>query len=193
MEKNEVYVTEAFIVKKEVRGEENERITLYTEKYGLISVHSQASKSAKSKLRTQLNTHALLYVNLVHGKSGWKLTGAEEIESPFHFSRDSRFSLLHSLAELIHRFEGSEENRKLWGEVEYLFSVLRDEENTNLFESNLDEMKLILTIRTLSALGYWNRPGKRLPRYTKQDCELVKNGKTTLEEKIAEAVKETQL
>ena len=188
-----MYITKAFIVEKDNRGEESEQIVLYTKEYGLIYTHSQASKKTTSKLRPQLNTYALLYVNLVHGKTGWKITGVEEIESPFQFSRDVRFRLLHTFSKLIKRFEGNEKNKKLWAELEYLFSFLKNEESIQFTEQYNEEINLIITIRTLSALGYWNRPGKRLPRYTREDCEFIRKGRLLIKHKITEAIEETQL
>ena len=81
----------------------------------------------------------------------------------------------------------------MWGELEYFFSFLKNEESTELSEQYKREIELIITIRILSALGYWNRPGKRLPRYTKEDCGLIRGRGMILEKHITEAIKETQL
>ncbi len=193
MEKNEVYSTKAFILKKDIRGEENEQVVFYTRNYGLIYTHSQASRKIQSKLRQQLNLYTFAHINIVHGKAEWKLTGIEEIVNPFPFSRDMRFFLLKKIAREILRFGGGEKNEKVWGEIEYFFSFLRSEESIKLANRYREELELIIQIRILSALGYWNRPGKRLPRYTKEDCEFVQKGKSIIEQKIAEAIKETQL
>ena len=193
MEKNEVYSTKAFILKKELRGEENERVAFYTQDYGLIYIHSQASRKMQSKLRQQLNLYAFSYINIVQGKREWKLTGVEEIVSPFPFSRSTQFLLLKKIAREILRFGGGEKNEKVWGELEYFFSFLKSEESIKLTEQHRKEIELIISIRILSALGYWNRPGKRLPRYTKEDCELIRGRGMILEKHITEAIKETQL
>ena len=193
MEKNEVYATKALILRKDLRGEENELVTFYTQDYGLIRIHSQASRKIQSKLRQQLNIYTFSYINIVQGKREWKLTGIEEIVSPFPFSRGAQFPLLKKIAREILRFGGGERNEKVWGEIEYFFSFLKSGKSIELSEEYKKEIELIITIRILSALGYWNRPGKRLPRYTREDCELIRERGFILERYVIEAIKETQL
>jgi recombinational DNA repair protein (RecF pathway) len=186
---NDIYSSEAFIIKTIDRGEKNQIVFAYTEKFGLIYAHIQSNRAIGSKLRQKLNLYALVSLNLVQGKQIWRITGIEEIISPFQFTKDRRFLILKSSSLFLLRFTGEEKNKILWREIKELMNLLQKKWNSQ-YNEYWEEIIIIHKIRVLNALGYWKE--KILP-YSKENGEKIKKEKEAFQEKISSSIESSQM
>lgn len=71
-----IYDTPAIVLSARESGEANAVLTLYTRSLGVIRVHGQGLRYAKSKLRPSLPLFAEIVVALVRGREWWRLVDA---------------------------------------------------------------------------------------------------------------------
>lgn len=72
------YRTEALVLGREMRGEGDALITLFTKEFGLVRTEVKSVRLERSHLRYALQTYTLLDATLVRGKSTWRVAGAKE-------------------------------------------------------------------------------------------------------------------
>ncbi len=136
--------------------------TLYTREFGLVRAIAQGIREIKSKLRYSLQPYSLSVVNLVHGRSGWRITNARLEKNYFAVSDEAdmavdrhgtrRVVLAHACALLKRMLHGEERNAELFDSfiegLAFLESVADDK---------LPDVEVIIVLRILYHLGYVGR------------------------------------
>lgn len=147
-----IYQTPALILKTKNTRESNKLVYLYTKKFGLIYANMQSLREMKSKMRYHLHPYSLVDVDLVSGRSIWRITGIHEKESAFNLVKTPWYRLVSLISDTLVRLcTGEEENELLWRDIILFF------ENLNVKnEKFMEEYEIIMMVRVLHALGYWN-------------------------------------
>src|SRR3989344_5676480 len=78
-----IYETDAFVFSALPHGEASRYMVLYTREFGLVRAAAQGLRELKSKLRYSLQPFSLSVVNLVHGRSGWRIVNARLAKNYF--------------------------------------------------------------------------------------------------------------
>ena len=158
-----IYHTEALILGGLMRGEGDRLLYCYTKELGFILVHAKSVREGRSKLRYALQTFAHTHIDLVSGKSGWRLVSARPIDS-FRESWDhaEKRRILARHAQLLRRLiQGEERHEKLFDDVlssvYFLHSLTKDE--------SLSDVELLMVVRLLDELGYWGKKEKFAPLF----------------------------
>lgn len=147
---HQIQHTQAVVLKVINIEESSKLLYLFTKKFGLIHAKGQALREERSKLRSHLNLFSLVGVDLVHGKSLWKITGAAEETSVFSFS-ETFFSFMDRFSKLILRLcQGEEAEDKIWKDLVSLFSIFPHTD-----KRFLPALEILIVVRLLSHLGYW--------------------------------------
>lgn len=161
-----VYHTEAIILGGRAAGEGDRVLYCYTRLVGLVAAYAKSLREERSRLRYALQTFAHAEIDLVRGKGGWKLVSAHPIDSFGSLWRHpSKRRIVASHAHLIRRLiNGEERHELLFDDMLSGLQFLSGIEN----EAELHACELILVIRMLSRLGYWDS-GKLFPQLAKEN------------------------
>jgi len=169
-----IHQTEGFIIDSKNTGQADRVLFVFTEKLGLVAAAAKSVREMRSKLRPHLQEGMQSRFSLVHGKSGWRVTGAEQVVSWFEIlSGDSlKQSIFARVSFLLRRFlHGEEPHQELYNLLSHGFTFLRDLESE---KKKLDAFEALIVLRVLNLLGYvgknsvaeslwsipyiWNRP-----------------------------------
>lgn len=158
-----IYHTEALILGGLPRGEGDRLLFCYTKELGLVLAHAKSIREGRSKLRYALQTFAHTYIDLVSGKSGWRLISARPVSSfRESWSDGEKRRILARQAQLLRRLiQGEERNEKLFDDVllgvHFLHTLTED--------NDLLEVELLMVVRLLHELGYWGNKEKFAPLF----------------------------
>lgn len=144
------YTSLGFLVWSRGSGEADRNLLFYTKEFGMILAHATSVRHSKSKLRSHLNTGALLSLTLLKSKQRWKLTEAEVIRetlTPKSAGYRTFVQILSVVKSLVH---GEEKNDALFG----AFSELHNFLSENSEGEYLDAAECLAMIKILHALGY---------------------------------------
>lgn len=134
------YTTQSFVLSASQYGEHDALYTCITEEFGVLRARATGARKEDSKLRYSLQVGAHIWLSLVQGRAGWRITGAVLIHEPSH-TTITLFARLGKLAErLVH---GQERN-------DALFSIFKDCRAV----SDIRSSELLLVIQMLVSLGY---------------------------------------
>ena len=146
-----IYQTQALILKTKNMRESNKLVYLYTQKFGLIYASMQSLRELKSKMRYHVHPYSLVDVDLVSGRNIWRITGIHEKESAFDLVDTPWYRLVSLVSDtLIRLCVGEEQNQILWENVALFLDNLKGN------EEHKNEYEIIMMVRILHALGYWN-------------------------------------
>lgn len=150
-----IYHTEVLILGGSMKSEGDRLLYCYTKEFGLILAHAKSVREGRSKLRYALQTFAHAQIDLVSGKSGWRLVSARPMNS-FRDSWDhaEKRRILARQAQLLRRLiQGEEQHEKLFDDVLSGVNFLQ-----HLTEDTyLPEAELLMVVRLLDQLGYWGK------------------------------------
>lgn len=148
-----IYRTRGLILGSVSVGESNRFYKIFTEELGLIGATAQSVREERSKLRFSLQNYAWVKLDLVRGKSGWKIiSGAEDRAYAFIKKEGSAQKIFARACLLIVRLvHGEEQDQKLF---EDLLSVAEFLEKNSLPQSLETYFETLLTLRVLVRLGY---------------------------------------
>lgn len=156
-----IYHTEALILGGLMKGEGDRLLYCYTKELGLVLAHAKSIREGRSKLRYGLQTFAHAHVDLVSGKSGWRLISARPIHSfSESWGHAGKRRILARQAQLLRRLiQGEERHEKLFDDVlqgiYFLHGLSLDED--------LPDAELLMVVRLLDELGYWGDKEKFTP------------------------------
>jgi recombinational DNA repair protein (RecF pathway) len=85
-----IYKTEALIIRITPNGEANMDVTFFTRDLGKITARVQSARKSESKMRMHLTRYNHVMIDLVRGKSIWRLTGVQSL-SPLSIFQDQLF------------------------------------------------------------------------------------------------------
>ena len=148
-----IYHTEALILGGMARSEGDKILYCYTKDMGLIFAHAKSIREGRSKLRYALQTFAHTEIDLVSGKSGWRLISARPIES-FRGTWDNseKRRILARQAQLLRRLiQGEERHERLFVDVLHGINFLHNLSD----DKSLPDAELLMVVRLLDELGYW--------------------------------------
>ncbi|MBI1975421.1 MAG: DNA repair protein RecO [Candidatus Vogelbacteria bacterium] len=159
-----IYETPAIVLSARESGEANRIVTCFTRALGVLSVHAQGVRYAKSKLRPSLDTLALSSIALVRGREWWRLVDARTVLrlDTIFLNADKRHAY-ERLARLLARLSAGEE---LEGDAE-LFDIFS--EGIRFFAGYSAEkqdcvrFELMLALRILHHRGYMPRTDELAP------------------------------
>lgn len=183
------YRTEALVLRVLPKGDGDRFVQMYTKDFGYIGATATGLRKEQSKLRYSLQEYSRSHIKLVHGKSGWRLTGAEGIGNYFNDLNDNEF--VARIFSVIRLFAGSEE------ENEFLYSVVTGAMDVIGSGGDKEIIEVLLMVRILYALGYID--GDKGIKYIENqswDSDLlddVKNNKKQLTRLINEGIEASQL
>jgi len=148
-----VYHTEAIILGGRPHGEGDRMLYCYTRELGLVVAHAKSLRESRSRLRYTLQTFAHAELDLIQGKHGWKIISARPVDSlGALWQHPEKRRVLSEVGALVRRLiQGEESHAMLFDEILSGINFLREVEEQTLLRSG----ELILVIRLLSRLGYW--------------------------------------
>src|SRR3989344_2709203 len=149
-----IHHTEGIIVASRNTGEADKMLSIYTRDFGMVFAHARGIRKLESKLRYALQDYALARVNLVRGKSGWRVTSA----TPGIFVDFKKHPLeaviIANLSRLLIRLVNGEEKSEevfqtLKSGIELLVEGISDDNQRRALES-LSVLKLLFHLGYLS-------------------------------------------
>jgi DNA repair protein RecO len=154
-----IYQTEGIVFGKGDFGEADRILTIFTEKFGKISVIAKGVRNLESKLRHNIELFSYARFGLVAGREMWRLVDAEEIFSPKPLlSSTEKLLLFSKLTKLVNRMvQGEEKNLALWKEVKKLFLELGDaklNDKPQVPNHFLENFEVSSALNILDSLGY---------------------------------------
>ncbi|HEY4499415.1 MAG TPA: recombination protein O N-terminal domain-containing protein [Candidatus Paceibacterota bacterium] len=152
-----IYETKALILGSTPSREADRQLLLFSREFGLIYATAQGVRELKSKLRYSLQPYSLSSINLVHGRSGWRITNAR-LETNFFFdTRESnaRLTVLARVSALLWRLLTGQERNEVF--FDSLIPGIRF--LAQLPETSLPEAELLLVLCILHHLGYLGESG----------------------------------
>lgn len=186
------YITEALVCGSYDSKTADRSFLLFTKEAGMIYAHAKSVREERSKQRYALQECSHIRVTLIHGKSGWKIAGAESIKNLYSLqeTREAR-ALLRNIIRLLRRV--------IHGETVYneIFNDVVDV-CTRKGKYPAETLEHILSLRILHALGYVAPH----PAYAKfLHCEMpyehvatyTQNEKKACQEAINHALVQSQL
>jgi len=178
-----IYNTEGIILDSYENGETSRTFLIFTARFGLIYARAQGVREIKSKLRYALQDLSYVYVSLVYGRGGWRITSAEYISTFYPTSLDVDMQEVLSNARMLLRrlLKGEEDSQDLFEIVRsgfaYALSLSGKKEDIRTLE-------IVLMARVLNNLGYF-APSNEL--------EEIINGKGWTKNTLAYANKKRSL
>lgn len=187
-----IYQTPALILKTKNTHESNKLVYLYTQKFGLVYASMQSLRELRSKMRYHIHPYSLVDVDLVSGKNIWRITGVHENRSSFELVDSPWYRLVSLVSDMITRLcIGEEVNEHLWNDLALFFDNLKKEN-----EDYLDAYEIIIIVRILDSLGYWDTRGIILESknpYNHRVFEYINFHYNHYIQKINEALHSSQL
>lgn len=183
------YRTEALILKTLPRGDSDMFVQMYTRDFGYIGGIGAGLRKGQSKLRYALQEYSRAQVTLVHGKTGWRITGATSIQNYFYETEEQM--LVARLFSVIKLLAGSEEeNERVFAAAVGMLDALKE-------GGDRDALEILGMVRILHALGYID--GEKAEKYINTnawDSGLlgdVSENKTQLTAVINQGIEASQL
>jgi len=192
-----LYVTEGFVLDSRNGGEANKLLYILTRDLGLVVGTAQGARHLKSKLRYHMQHYNFSRFSLVRGKEMWRITGAQETDTAFSFTKNrDAFALYVRVLYLLKRMLNGEESHPelfetLYTSFHFLDGHTRTSDEYLAFEN-------ILVLRILNHLGYVH--GKdgltvfiRDESWSSELLSQAQSSKTDLVREINASLKATQL
>jgi recombinational DNA repair protein (RecF pathway) len=142
------YITDALVCGARTRNTSDKSFLLFTREAGMLYASAKSVREERSKQRYALQEFSIVRATLVHGKAGWRITGAESILNVYGVqgTREAR-ALVRNVIRLLRRLiQGEVPHASLYDEVT---TLLKREHAGG--EGALEE---VLTLRVLNMLGY---------------------------------------
>jgi DNA repair protein RecO (recombination protein O) len=147
--------TKAFVLRSYQSREADRLISLFTEEFGLIRAVAAGVRYEKSKLRFSLQEFSFSEISLVHGRGGWRITGANQIKNFYEPAKKETSALIARTFLLLSRLlAGEEPNEELF---EIVDNAIKYVSGTDFDASDKDkvfDVECIIVLRILNNLGY---------------------------------------
>jgi hypothetical protein len=209
-----IYKTEALILRIVPNGEANQDVVFFTRDLGKITVRVQSGRKIESKMRMHITRYNHVIIDVVRGKSVWRLTGIHNMENYPLFKNQGFLHAWHRIVGLAeHLIRGEEAHSELFDffvgilhEVSPQFAPARTpsfaepaskkgvsaESEAGVAKNAYSGLELFGVIHVLEKLGYWE--GEKLPEVPTEEI-LIKcvEQKKELVKMINEAIEATQI
>ncbi len=153
----EIYSTKGFVISKEIIGEYNEKVFLYTKDFGFIEAKIFGSKKDFSKHKNFLQNFSFIEVNLIIAKNGFQITSGKYLDN-LYFNSGTLFLLKSQIFQNIlillkSVFLKSVVEKDIFDLIENLFFNLK--KNNEQKQLKLIEVEYLINI--FSKLGYLDK------------------------------------
>ena len=144
------YETRGIVLSRAPAGEENAFVTIITPNLGLVRARAQGIRRSGAKLAAALATFAESSLVLVHGREGWRVTGAVLEKNWFARIRsvNSRARAARVSGLLLRLVVGEEPDSDIFQIVAGFLKAL-----TTLPEDTHDAVEILAVLRMLAVLG----------------------------------------
>ncbi|MFZ1987858.1 MAG: recombination protein O N-terminal domain-containing protein [Minisyncoccia bacterium] len=143
------YPTEGIVLARTLVAEESVLVTLLTKELGLVRARAQGVRKSGAKLSSALQTWAESEIILVHGKEGWRISGALLKQNWFsHITPDARARASHISSLLLRLIHGESPDQTIFAIFTGFLSAL-----ATLPEELHDPLECLAALRLLAALG----------------------------------------
>ena len=152
----ELYKTEAIVFGGTNVKESDRYLYLLTREFGLVGAVAPGLRELKSKLRYSLQDFSCSTVELVYGKTGWRITNAQLVEHfgyPLTTENYRGVEAISRIAQLIRKLcRGEEKNEFLYFDARNALPLFS---NWKLTQEQIASLEIIVIMRVLHHLGYW--------------------------------------
>lgn len=144
----QTYITEALVCGSWDRNTADKSILLFAREAGMVYVQAKSVRKEESKQRYALQNASRIRATLVRGKTGWKVAGAEPLQSLYATAetREARALLRDTILLLRRLMHGEVPHQDIFDDV---ISVL-----SRSAEFPGKPLQTLLFLRILHTLGY---------------------------------------
>lgn len=188
-----IYKTEALIIRITPHGEASQDVTFFTRDLGKITARAQSARKGESKMRMHLTKYNHVMIDVVRGKSIWRLTGIGTLEPNDVFKVPEILHAWHRIVSLAeHLIRGEESHPELFDFFIKLQRPLPAIAEVPPLKEGAQALELFGVIHVLDMLGYWH--GEKLPETpTEEILEACIKNKKELVKMINESIEATQI
>lgn len=161
------YITEALVCGGRASNTSDKSFLLFTREAGMLYASAKSVREERSKQRYALQDFSLIRATLVHGRAGWRITGAESLTNVYadKSTREAR-GLVRNIIRLLRRLvQGETPHEALYDDV--VTALIKT------YGSNEALLEKILTLRILHILGYIAPTEETAPLFTANDIEIL--------------------
>jgi DNA repair protein RecO len=175
-----------------MEGDSNRRISIFTDKFGLISARVQGARNIHSKLRGGCQNFCFGEFSLVHGRSGWKMVSSRAECNFYEIFRNSpaKLKIAGNILSLIKKLIGEEEaHTPLFSVVSNFLTFLVTAE-----EKDIALSECLTLLRILHILGFMrHEPELSIPLSSAEidikDLEIIAPRRSKIISLINESLK----
>jgi recombinational DNA repair protein (RecF pathway) len=186
------YITDTLVCGSRARNTSDKTYLLFTREAGMLYATAKSVREERSKQRFSLQEFSYIRATLIHGKSGWRVTGVEPYVNVYaeKGTREGR-TLVRNIIRVLRRLlQGETAHPDLFDDV---LLVLTTQEDVHI-----PAREEILMLRMLHALGYIAPTPTLEPLLTKktvEECIPILESSTTAERQalIDKAFRESHL
>jgi recombinational DNA repair protein (RecF pathway) len=190
-----IYDTRAIVADSWPYKDASRRLLVYSQDIGRILVRAQAVRKLDSKLAAAVQRYSESQLELVYGKSGWRLVGAHPHTNFYFTTQNGADAVVRTINLLTHLVPAQQPDRRLYAlTINGLFAL------QSVDTDMLDLVETLFVFRLLAHLGYAPDPSAtNLNKFTEnitynqpelESFQSVQNQATT---QINHALKSMQL
>jgi recombinational DNA repair protein (RecF pathway) len=148
----DVYTLSGYVINVRESGEYDKTITFFSKENGIIDVKAISAGKSTSKMRGFLIRFCCLDIDIVHGKTGYRLTRARSLGSGFLIHKKEVYFLLTRFQKFIILLLPNETPHP---GVFMVFSQLMDFLEKNIItDLDIDQLYYEYSVLVLTELGY---------------------------------------
>lgn len=152
----DVYTWNGYILDIRNSGEYDKRITLFSKENGLVEAVAISSAKPGSKMRGFLIRFAGVSLDVVHGKTGYRIVRVRSAEKGFTVYKKEAYFVLAKFTKLInHLLPHKIETKEAYDVFEELIYFLS---NNLVTESQINNVFYEYALKLLTSLGYTKQP-----------------------------------
>lgn len=146
------YHTKGIIISGQIEGDNDRRVSIFTEGFGLVKAKAQGARNVYSKLRGGSQDFSFGDFSLIHGRSGWRIVSVRAEKNFFEMFRNSpdRLKIVGNILNLIKRLVSEEEASTSLFKIVTIFFDFLDKAK----ESDVALAECLTLVRILHSLGY---------------------------------------
>lgn len=157
-----VYDTDAVVIAGWPYKDASRRLLVYSKEIGRILVQAQGVRKLKSKLAPAVQPYTKSRLELIYGKAGWRLVGAQP-QTNFYLSTNVGRSAIERTSSLLTRLVPAQQSDKQL----YTLTINGLSALTKASESAVETIETLFVFRLLAHLGYAPDPSAaHLNRFT---------------------------
>lgn len=148
----DVYTLSGFILEVKDTGEFDKRITFFSKERGIIEAKAISAGKPGSKLRGFLVRFCFVHIDVVHGKTGYRIIRARSGDQGFLIHKKESYFVLARFSKLIASILPEEVLHE--GTFQTFFSLMEYLEKNIVVDSKISTIYYKYSLRLLKELGY---------------------------------------